>query len=119
MANKRELKKFIRNTCGALALDMVLARESFPVIDRKAVHDVVLDVARLQTRSLARVSVEFDRTPAQFESKAAYNKARHAFYNDAYAKLLADFNKSVKEIVAKMNAALPDEVRKAIKEAIS
>lgn len=119
MANKRELKKFIRNTCGALALDMVLARESFPAIDRKAVHDVVLEAARLQTRTLSRVSVEFDRTPAQFESKAAYNKARQAFYKEAYANLLADFEKAVKEIVGQMNAALPDEVRKAIKEAIS
>ena len=30
MANKRELKKFIRNTCGALAAEIVLARAAFP-----------------------------------------------------------------------------------------
>ena len=118
MANKRELKKFIRNTCGAVALDMVLARESFPQIDSKAVREVVLDAARLQTQTLRKVSVVFDRTPAQFDDLAAYHKARHAFYAEAYAKLLDEFDKELEEIVKKMNAALPEDVRKAIKEAI-
>ena len=33
MANKRELKKFICNTCGSLAADMVNLAELFPQID--------------------------------------------------------------------------------------
>lgn len=119
MANKRDLKKFIRNSCGALALDMVLARESFPQIDRKAVHEIVLDAARLQTATLRRVDVAFDRTPKDFESEQAYNKARSKYYKEAYTKLLDNFDAEIVEIVKKMNAALPEEVRKAIKEAIN
>ena len=118
MANKRQLKQYVRNTCGALALDMILARESFPQIDRKAVHEVVLDAARLQTRTLSMIGVSFDRTPSQFADVAAYHKARRAFYTEAYRKLIGEFNARVAEIVKKMNAALPAEVRASIKEAI-
>lgn len=119
MANKRELKKFVRNTCGAIALDMILAYDAFPQIDRKNVHEVVLDAARLQTKTLRRMSVAFDRTPAQFDNTADYHKARKAFYAEAYTKLLADFDAEVELIVKKMNAALPDDVRAAIKEALA
>lgn len=119
MANKRDLKKFIRNTCGALALDMILARESFPQIDRKAVHDIVLDAARLQGKTIRRVYFSYDRTPDAFEDYKAYRKARRAYYHQAYATLLTDFNAEVQELVNKMNAALPAEVRQAIKEAIN
>ena len=37
MANKRDLKKYIRNTCGALAGEILLARAAFPAIERKTV----------------------------------------------------------------------------------
>lgn len=119
MANKRDLKKFIRNTCGALALDMILARESFPQIDRKAVHDVVVDAARLQGKTLRRVNFSYDLAPESFEDYTTYKKARAAYYRKAYATLLNDFNEEIGAIVKQMNAALPDEVRKSIKEAIS
>lgn len=119
MANKRDLKKLIRNTCGALALDMILARESFNQIDRKAVHNIVLDAARLQGKTLRRVNFSYDRSLDSFEDYKAYKKARSSYYRQAYSTLLTDFNAEVAEIVKSMNAALPDEVRKAIKEAIS
>lgn len=119
MANKRELKKFIRNTCGALALDMILAKESFKQIDRKAVHDVIVAAARLQGKTLRRVQFSFDRSPKSFDDYKSYKKARAEYYRQAYATLLADFNTEVGEIVKEMNAALPEEVRKAIKEAIA
>ncbi len=119
MANKRDLKKFIRNTCGALAVDMIFARESFNQIDRKAVHDIVLDAARLQGKTIRRVNFSYDRTPESFDDYKAYKKARSLYYRQAYSSLLSDFNTDVAEIVKKMNAALPEEVRKAIKDAIS
>lgn len=52
MANKRQLKKFVRNTCGALASEIILARAAFPEIARKEVHDIVSDICN--SRSLCR-----------------------------------------------------------------
>ena len=119
MANKRDLKKFIRNTCGALAVDMVLARDAFPQIDRKNVHNIVLDAARLQARTIRRVSIDFDRSLKDFADAKEYNKARSKYYREAYTKLLNDFDAEVEGIVKQMNAALPAEVKNAIKEAIN
>lgn len=119
MANKRELKKSIRNTCGALALEMIQACETFPEIGADAVRDVVLDSARLQIRTIGHVGVGFDRTPSQFETLADYNKARRSFYKQAYGKLRSDFSTGVDEIVKKMNASVPQAARDAIKEALN
>ncbi len=110
MANKRELKKFVRNTCGALAAEILLARAAFPEIERKKVHDIVVDIAGLQSSTLAKVTIAYPGT-------AENNKQKSAYFRAAYKKLLADFQESVREIVAKMNAALPEGVRLKIKEA--
>lgn len=117
MANKRDLKKYIRNTCGSLAGEILLARAAFPVIDRKTVHDIINDIALLQGTSLAKVSVAFDKKERDFADPAEYRKARSAYYTKAYDSLICGFDDAVLEIVKKMNAALPAEVREAIKEA--
>ena len=119
MATKREIKKFIRNTCGALAAEILLARAAFPSIERKAVHEVLIDAAALQNASLTKVSVSFDKRPSDFATKAEYNKARHTYFAEAYNRLLDEFDAGVCAIVKKMNAALPEEVRSTFKEAVS
>ncbi|MDE6464834.1 MAG: hypothetical protein K2L16_09435 [Muribaculaceae bacterium] len=117
MATKRDLKKFIRNSCGALAAEMLMARAAFPEIDRKKTYEIIGDVAALQTRSLGRVNVSFDKDCKAFETPAAYRKARRAYYSAAYDKLVEEFDASMLEIVKKMNAALPENVRVLLKEA--
>ncbi|MDE6207520.1 MAG: hypothetical protein K2M55_06895 [Muribaculaceae bacterium] len=117
MANKRELKKFIRNTCGALALDMIQAGELFPVIESQDVQKVVLEAAKLQTATLRRIEIAFDRRRADFENAKEYAKARHEYYNKAYAALLDNFDKEVAAILTLMNQSLPEEVREVFKKA--
>lgn len=115
MATKRQLKKAIRNTCGALAAEIILARAAFPQIDRKQVHDIVADIAGLQADTLAKVSIAFDKTPRDYADGAQYKKARRTYFNTAYTHLLDGFDKAVEDIVAKMNAALPADVKAQIK----
>ncbi len=117
MATKRQLKKFVRNTCGALAAEIILARAAFPQIERKCVHDIISDIARLQAETIAKVGITFDKTPRDYTIGAEYKKARRTYFNTAYTKLLDNFDGSVSEIVKKMNAALPSEVREEIKAA--
>ena len=119
MANKRELKKFIRNSCGAVAVDMVLAREAFPQIKSNDVHTVVRDAVALQENTIGKVNISFDRCPSDFENAADYAKARRAYFRHAYHKLLVEFDEGIQAIVKTMNAALPQEVRQKIKEALT
>ena len=117
MATKRQLKKSVRNTCGALAAEIILARAAFPTIDRKKVHDIIVEIAALQSATLSKASIAFDKAPRDYAHKAEYNKARRTYFNTAYTALLDSFDDSVAEIIKKMNAALPDDVRQTIKEA--
>ena len=117
MATKRDLKKSVRNTCGALAAEIILASAAFGQIARKDVHDIINDIARLQAETIAKVGITFDKTPRDFADGAAYRKARRTYFHTAFGKLLEGFDTSVVEIVKKMNAALPAEVRDEIKAA--
>ncbi len=116
MATKRELKKFIRNTCGAIASEMLLARMAFPEIDRKKTYDIIKKVAALQSGMLGKVNVSFDKVPSGFGNDAEYAAARRTYYKKAYGKLTEEFRASVREIVSDMNAALPESVRAVFKD---
>lgn len=105
--NRRTLKKNIRYVCGDIAEECIFATHCLPGVDYKGFNDIVLETARLQTSSLRRVSVTFDKTPKDFESRKLYNKARRNYYAKAYLSLENDFNKQLQEIVDKMNKALP------------
>ncbi len=117
MANKRDLKKFIKNTCGALAGEIILARAAFPQIGRKEVHDIVADIARLQSEALGKVSISFDKGVRDFATADEYRKAHAEYFATAYTKLLDNFDAAVAEIIKRMNAALPEDVREQIKTA--
>lgn len=117
MATKRQLKKFVRNTCGALAAEIIMARAAFPQIARKDVHDIIVEIASLQADTIGKVSIAFDKTPRDFENHSLYRKERRTYFNTAYTKLLDAFDAKVGEIVKKMNAALPQEVKDEIKKA--
>lgn len=119
MANKRQLKKFIRNFCGSAAAEILLAYGAFPTMERKKVYDIVREIAALQASSLNRVSVSFDKTPDAFDSPRQYSKARRDYYRKAYGKLIKDFDTKMIDIVKEMNEALPEEARQEIKEFIA
>ncbi len=117
MANKRDLKKFVRNTCGALALDMVTVSDLFPQIDSKDVEKVVYDCAVLQTSTLSKAGISFDRSASDFESKSAYSAARRSYFRKAYRALKEQFAADVDKLVKVMNQALPDDVRQILRKA--
>lgn len=115
MANKRQLKKFVTNTCGALAAEIILARAAFPEIDRKAVYDIISKIAATQQETLAKASISFDKARRDFDNAAEYRKAHREYYNTAYTKLLDAFDAKINEILKEMNAALPENVRATLK----
>lgn len=117
MANKRQIKKQIHYACSALATQCIIAGESVKGIDRGAMCDVILEIAKLQATSLERCSFSFDKTKADFEDCHAYNAAKAKYYADAFHMLIKEFNEQVGDILHKMNALLPAEQREANKAA--
>lgn len=117
MSNKRLLKKEIRNICGALAGECIIAKWAVEGINPEAMNEIVYKVAELQETSLRRISVAFDRTPSSFADKKEYEKAKNAYFKSAFKALKNDFNKSIDEIIKEMNAALPAAQKEANKAA--
>jgi hypothetical protein len=116
MANKRQIKKHIRYVCGDLAAELLIARHVYEGFDDKKVNEIINDIASLQVDSIKNVTFDFDKARRSFEHEGAYRKARHTYFHQAYATLLADFNNSVTEIVRNMNEAMPQEVKDANKQ---
>lgn len=107
MANKRDLKKQIRYICGDIAVECMIAAETVKDIDIKAFAAVIDQIAELQTNALHNATFSFDKIPADFESRAAYNKAASAYYKKAYKSFNDDFNTQLQTIVKAMNNLLP------------
>lgn len=117
MANKRDLKKQIRNICGGLATECVLATEFAPGIDKEKMNEIIGKIAGLQENTLSRTSFSFDKSIRDYDNRHEFIVAKKAYYHKAYNKLVKDFNDTVEEIVKEMNAALPQEVKDANKAA--
>lgn len=117
MANKRDLKKFIRNICGSMAMDMELVGHLFPQINPRDVEQIVIEAAILQATTIRRTNIAFDRSRSDFNTRAEYNKARHEYFRKAYSALLDRFDSDSAELVKHMNSALPEEVREVLKKA--
>lgn len=103
MANKRQLKKYIHNVCGDLAAEIISAYHCFDGVQSDKVGEIVGAIAELQCNSLAKVSVAHDKKKGSAHAE--------------YKALVEEFNKEVVRIVAMMNAALPEEAHKEMKEA--
>lgn len=111
MANKRQLKKQIRYTCGDMAAELLCACACYDGFDDAQVSEIIGKIAALQVDSLKNISFGFDKNHKSFDNAADYNKARAAYNRAAYRKLRADFLDSVKAIVKEMNAAMPQAVK--------
>lgn len=113
MASKRDLKKRIRNICGDLAGECIIAKSLVPGIDADKMNDIVYDIATLQTATLKRVTFVYDKSRKDFADCKVYNKTRGKYFVEAYSKLISEFDKNVNEIVSSMNKVLPAAQKEA------
>ncbi|MDE6265924.1 MAG: hypothetical protein K2M07_01060 [Muribaculaceae bacterium] len=104
---KRDIKKEIRQTCGTVACEAILAASLINGVDKEAMRKPIINAAVLQENSLRKVSVAFDKTPADFPSRKDYNKARRAYYKKVFAAIRSEFGGALQEIVNEMNGAMP------------
>lgn len=102
MANKRQLKKFIRRSCGAFAAELLMARMAFGAPTREKTTEILRNLAALQESTLEKVNVEI---PAADKPRAYFRKVTEQYMD------------SLDEILKEMNEAMPQEFRDAVKEA--
>ncbi len=107
MSSKRNLKKLVRCMCGDMAAECIIAKTVVPGIDPDVMSALVIKIACLQDQTLRKFTFCYDKVSADFESPAAYRKARHEYMVRAYRSIKTEFNKQVDDIVKEMNAALP------------
>ncbi len=120
MASKRDLKKFIKYTCGDIAGECIFANLYFEGIDHNKIAEVIVKAATLQTTMIDKVSVTFDKTPKSFNgNNFEYRKARTAYFKACYKALKDEIASAISDIVAEMNAALSKEQKEANKAALS
>ncbi len=118
MANKRELKKSIRNMAESLAGETVFIANYYDNIDLEKADDVIGEILDLLTEKTRNISVSFDKTCNEsFEgNKKEYRKARRVYYRQCYNELEKEFDEGVKEILKKMNALLSKEQKEENKK---
>lgn len=120
MANKRDLKKYIKYTCGDIAGECLFGIDFFENADAEKLENVIVKAACLQTETIDKVSVSFDKTLKSFNGNAKeYKKARRAYYKECYKALQQELSDSVNALVAEMNSTLSQEQKDANKAALS
>lgn len=120
MANKRDLKKYIKYTCGDIAGECIFANLYFEGVNHDKIAEIIVKAATLQTTTIDKVSVTFDKTPKSFGgNNFEYRKARAAYFKTCYKALKDEMNATINEIVKEMNAALSKEQKEANKAALS
>ena len=82
--------------------------------------NIIVRTAILQTNTIDKVSVSFDKTLKSFDGDAkAYKKAHKAYFKECYKQLHEQLNDEVNAIVAEMNKAISQEQKNANKDALS
>ena len=111
MANKRQLKKYMKNMAANLAGETVFILNYYDGIDEAKANDVIDKIFNLLTEKINDVSVDFDKTckDSFAGDRKAYRKARNAYYKAAYKKLYTDFTEGVSAVLKDMNALLSKE----------
>ena len=120
MANKRDLKKYIKIVCGDIVGECIFAKLYFDGADAEKMDNIIVRTAILQTTTIDKVSVSFDKNLKSFDGDAkAYKKAHKAYFKECYKQLHEQLNDEVNAIVAEMNRAISQEQKNANKDALS
>lgn len=107
MANKRQLKKAIRHSCGKIAGECLIAQATLTETNPDDWDSIVIDAAMLQVNALKKVNPTFQEKPKSFANGKEYKAARRAFYRDNEKQLTAYIKEEVGKIAEKMNSLIP------------
>ncbi|MBD5225380.1 MAG: hypothetical protein HDS68_05345 [Bacteroidales bacterium] len=117
MANKRSLKRAIKNVCADIATECLIAAQYVKGVEPEKMDTVIQKLADLQSNALSTISFGFDKIPSDFATRKDYKYAKAAYFKKAYKSFKQKFGSHINEIVKEMNEILPTEVKQANIEA--
>lgn len=103
MSSKRTLKKEITHICSDIVGEALLLGEFCPEEKQDALGQLIIDVAVLQQNALSNCSFAFDKSQREFPTAAAYQKAKTAYFKQAFTKLRADFSEGINKALHTLN----------------
>lgn len=118
MVNKREFKKYVDALGSSVAQEMMLAYYNVEGIDGKATGEAVQKVIAAVEEAKCNANRYFDRGPRAFADRKEYAVAKRNFFRALFQKIEKDFNGEINAALKQFNAALPEEVKQAQKEAV-
>ena len=117
MASIRKTKKGFRYACGELAGELLVASHSIEDFKHEVTPEIIGQIAALQVDALTKCSFAFDKSKKDFADLKAYRKAKKAYSAAAFRKLHEEVANRMQSIVDSMNAAMPQRIREALKDA--
>lgn len=109
LTNKRQIKKYINRVCEDVAQEVLPTAVYAKAISNEEAENILTDLSYLQTKSLSRLNISFDKSPDSFEKIQAYTTAKTAYFRQAYNKLIDDFNNEVKKLISPVNKAISNK----------
>lgn len=111
MANKRDLKKYMKDMAANLAGETIFILNYYDNIDENKANCIIDKILILVTEKINDVSVSYDKTckDSFAGDRHAFRKNKAAYYKGCYNKLAADFNDGVNTILKEMNSLLSKE----------
>ena len=108
MASKRDLKKAIRRSCGALAGECVIMQAHLAdQTDPEKWDDLIIESAMIQVDAVRAISAPCPEKRRQHANPHAYKKARRAFVRTSVADIKQHMVERMQQVVKQMNELAP------------
>ena len=108
MANKRQFKDAIRRACGDIATVCFCEMDAQGGKNEDKWVEVVIDAALLQDSAVRMVNPSFGKKVKEFESPAAYRKAKRAFFKANQVAVAEYIKNHVEEFTKRINELRKD-----------
>ncbi len=105
ITSKRDLKKHIGDINAAVVQYVLPSAVLAGIITDEQADDLLSKLASLHNEVIKRINISFDKKPAAFPSANQYNKAKRAYFGQAYDKALAEYKEGVNSLLEVVNKA--------------
>ena len=119
MANKRDFKKSIDAIGGAICNEMMVAYYNIEGADKNAIASSIEKVLGAVVKAKNNSNVFFDKGVKEFADNTEYTKAKNSFFKALFTKIHMEFGEENNQAVTSFNKAIPENVKKANKEAVA
>lgn len=106
--NKREYKKAIETLGSTLCLEIFQIGTITLNADAAKIEDAMNMIWNAMVKAKHSANHYFGKKVRDFENRAEYNRARHAFYKDLFSRLSNEFETVTAEALKLVNEAVPE-----------